>query len=237
MAQKRRLLIKVSGELLDFSTNTSFPLLTSLLQQIQALQSSYHFGLVIGGGNIIRGASLQQQYAIEPTRAHLCGILATMINSQILVDACAKIGLPAKVLCGIDCPVIGQPVSVAAIEQAFAENALIIFAAGIGTPYFSTDAASVIRALEMKADGLWKLTKVDGIYDTDPYKNSDARFIAEISFDEAIKQKLGVIDLEALYLAAKNHLSIRVLSMYADKVLQNATQDLSLGSRLINKDR
>ncbi len=203
----KKILIKVSGEMLGQGFDKS-AIWTMADQLKKAYQTNAHIGVVIGAGNIMRGASTK---FVTRSKADGAGMLGTAINSIVLQDILEKdFSVPSIVLGSFAIEGICPQASPSLIYDSFENKKLIIFAGGTGAPFFSTDTAGVLKALEMNAELMIKATKVDGVYDKDPQKFPDAKKYQHISYMETLNQQLGVMDLTAISLAMENHLPLRV---------------------------
>ncbi len=169
-------------------------------------------GIVVGGGNIFRGIAASA-YNMERVSADHIGMLATIINSLALQDALEKKGMPTRVQSAISMPQVAERTILRRALSHLQKNRMVIFAGGTGNPYFSTDTAAVLRAQEIQSDILIKATKVDGLYDADPVKNKNARFIKQITYKEVLTHQLAVMDTTAICLAMDNNLPLAVLNM------------------------
>ena len=168
--------------------------------------------IVVGGGNIFRGIAASS-YGMDRVSADRMGMLATVINSLALQDALEKRGMMTRVQTAISMHEVAEPFIVRKAIRHLEKGRVVIFAAGTGNPYFTTDTAAVLRAQEIRAEILLKATKVDGIYDSDPLVNKDAKFIREISYMEVIEKQLHVMDMTAISLAMDNHLPLVVFNL------------------------
>lgn len=169
-------------------------------------------GVVIGGGNIYRGLSAVQQ-GVDRFTGDQMGMLATVINSLALQNALEHRGVYTRVQSAIKMEEIAEPLIIRRAVRHMEKGRVVIFAAGTGEPYFTTDTAAVLRAVEIKADIILKGTRVDGVYDSDPEKNSKAKRFSRITYDEVMRQKLQVMDLTAITLCRENNLPIIVFDM------------------------
>ena len=169
-------------------------------------------GVVIGGGNIFRGAGLAASGMDRVTGDHM-GMLATVINSLAMQEAVEKLQLKARVMSAIKINQMCEDYIRRRAVRHLEKGRVVIFAAGTGNPFFTTDSAASLRAIEINADILLKATKVDGVYSADPMKDSDAIRYNQLSYDDAIEQKLAVMDATALVLCRDNHLPLRVLNI------------------------
>ncbi|MEE9351246.1 MAG: UMP kinase [Thiotrichaceae bacterium] len=212
----KRILLKLSGEALmggnDFGIDPE--VLKTVATEIVDLQKQgVEIGLVIGGGNIFRGAGLAQS-GIDRTRADQMGMLATVMNSLAMQDQCLKLGAECHVLSALTLDQACEPYSAQRARTHLSKGRIVIMAAGSGNPYFTTDTAASLRALEIHADLLLKGTKVDGVYDSDPNKNPNAIRYEKVSYKDAIAKELGVMDLTALVLCRENALTMQVYNLF-----------------------
>ena len=168
--------------------------------------------IVVGGGNIFRGIAASS-YGMDRVSADRMGMLATVINSLALQDALEKRGMMTRVQTAISMHEVAEPFIVRKAIRHLEKGRVVIFAAGTGNPYFTTDTAAVLRAQEIRAEILLKATKVDGLYDSDPLVKKDAEFIREISYMEVIEKQLHVMDMTAISLAMDNHLPLVVFNL------------------------
>lgn len=212
----KRILLKLSGEALmggnDFGIDPE--VLKTVATEIVDLQKQgVEIGLVIGGGNIFRGAGLAKS-GIDRTRADQMGMLATVMNSLAMQDQCLKLGAECHVLSALTLDQACEPYSAQRARTHLSKGRIVIMAAGSGNPYFTTDTAASLRALEIHADLLLKGTKVDGVYDSDPNKNPNAIRYEKVSYKDAIAKELGVMDLTALVLCRENALTMQVYNLF-----------------------
>jgi uridylate kinase len=226
---KKALLIKLSGELLSANnTNT----INSVISQIKELSSFYTIGIVIGGGNIFRGARQSKSLGISEPVGHEIGMLATVINGHILRDLLSKENISARLLSAFQTPSISKMISSCTIKDALDSNACIIFAGGTGNPFVTTDTNSVIRALQIGADEIWKASTIDGVYTKDPKIDPKAQQLKAVSYQEALDKKLGIMDQAALVMAQEHAIKIRVFDLFSDNALVSAHNDKNFGSTL-----
>jgi uridylate kinase len=169
-------------------------------------------GMVIGAGNIFRGVSGASS-GMDRAAADNMGMLATVINALAMKDALEHIGVPCRVLSAIPMPTVCEPYSRLAALNHLEKGRAVIFAAGTGNPYFTTDTAAVLRGLEMEADVICKATRVDGVYDKDPLVHDDAVKFDELNYSEVLKRRLKVMDSAAISLASDNNKTILVFDM------------------------
>ncbi|GAB0056349.1 Uridylate kinase [Candidatus Magnetaquicoccaceae bacterium FCR-1] len=212
---KRRILLKLSGEALMGSQGESLdpPFLRALAAEIREVWGlGVQVGVVIGGGNIFRGA-YGASLGMERSSADQMGMLATVINSLGVQAALEGCGVPTRVLSAIPMSPIAEPFVQRDAVRHLEEGRVVIFAAGTGNPYFTTDTAASLRAAEIHADLLLKATKVDGVYDSDPKKNPDAKRFTSLTYDEVLRLGLGVMDLTAITLCRDNRIPLCVFSI------------------------
>jgi uridylate kinase len=215
MIKYKRVLLKLSGEALmgedKYGLNTET--IISYVEQIKEISElGVEVGIVIGGGNIFRGLSGTGK-GFDRVKGDSMGMLATVINSIALEAAFEKIGQKAKVFTSFSIESIGDRFNKQKILQAFTNGEIAIFSGGTGNPFFTTDTASALRAVEIEAEILLKGTRVDGIYTADPEKDPSATKFNKISFDEAYAKKLKVMDLTAFTMCKENKLPIMVFDM------------------------
>jgi uridylate kinase len=184
-----------------------------LTDEVKALhQSGVTLGLVIGGGNIVRGTQASQE-GMDRVHADYMGMLATVINALALQDLMERKGIETRVMTAIRMEAVAEPYIRRRALRHLEKGRVVIFAAGTGNPYFSTDTAAVLRAIEIEADVLVKATKVEGVYTSDPAKDPDAEFIPRLSFHDVLTRELGVMDAAAVSLCKDNGLPIIVLNI------------------------
>ena len=211
----QRVLLKLSGEALMGSADYGIDpeVIARVAGEIKSIvDCGVQVGVVIGGGNIFRGAGLAASGMDRVTGDHM-GMLATVINSLAMQEAVEKLGLRARVMSAIKINQMCEDYIRRRAVRHLEKGRVVIFAAGTGNPFFTTDSAASLRAIEINADILLKATKVDGVYSADPLKEPDAIRYDELSYDEAIEQKLAVMDATALVLCRDNHLPLRVLNI------------------------
>ncbi len=213
---KKRVLVKFSGEALagDGGYGIDTKILAYIANEIkQLVDNNIEVGIVIGGGNIIRGVSAAADGIIKRTSGDYMGMLATVVNGIAMQEALEHIGLEARLQTAIKMEQIAETFIVRRAKRHLEKHRVVIFAAGTGNPYFTTDTAATLRATEIEACMLIKATKVDGVYDKDPMKYSDAVKLDVISYDEALKDHIKVMDDTAIALAKDNKLPIVVANM------------------------
>ena len=211
----KRILLKLSGEALlgekPFGIDRSFTdYLATEIKGVHALGTQV--GAVVGGGNFFRGVS-DAAAGMDRASADHMGMLATVINAIALQDALERAGVITRVLSAIEMREVAEPFIRRRAIRHFEKGRVVIFAGGTGNPYFSTDTAAALRAMEIRAEALLKATKVDGIYDCDPRRNAEARMFEDVSYDQFLAAHLGVMDSTAVTLCRENHLPIHVFKM------------------------
>lgn len=227
-----RILLKLSGEALlgDAPCGIDPALLQRLAADIGDLVAAgVQVGLVIGGGNIFRGAALAKA-GLDRVRGDHMGMLATVMNALAMQDALERQGIASATLSAIGMDALCESYSVRRARELLAQGQVVLCAAGTGNPFFTTDTAASLRAIEIQADLLIKATKVDGIYSADPKKVPDARFYAAISYDQALAEQLGVMDTTALVLCRDQRLPLRVMNIHEPKAVLRAVQGEPIGS-------
>jgi uridylate kinase len=228
----RRVLLKLSGESLagDRGFGVDFGVLTRLseeLRQIHALGAS--IGLVLGGGNIVRGTAASQQ-GMDRVSADYMGMLATVINALAMQDILERTGIETRVMTAIRMEELAEPYIRRRAQRHLEKGRVVLFAGGTGNPYFSTDTAAVLRALEIEADLLIKATNVDGVYTADPKLDPRAEFLPEVSFQDAIVRGLRVMDANAFGLCKENKLPIVVMNVNQDGAIARVLQGERVGT-------
>ncbi|GBF38710.1 MULTISPECIES: UMP kinase [Leptospira] len=227
----KRILIKLSGEALagegEFGIDSNKA--HSLAEEIKEVHSlGVEIALVVGGGNLIRGANLAK-VGMDQATADYMGMLATIQNALALQDACEKKGLYTRVQSAIDIHSIAESYIRRRAVRHLEKKRIVIFAGGIGNPYFTTDTAASLRAVEVGCEVILKATKVDGVYEADPKKDPSAKRYTHISFMESIKRRLKVMDSTALSLCMENNMSIIVFDIFK----RGNLKDLVLGDKKI----
>ena len=210
-----RALLKISGEALggEKGAGLNFPVLEGLAEEIKAVHAlGVGLALVVGGGNIIRGVSASRE-GLDRVSADYMGMLATVINALALQDVLEKCGVDTRVMTAIRMESLAEPYIRRRAIRHLEKGRLIIFAAGTGNPFFSTDTAGVLRALEIEAEVILKATNVDGVYTGDPRTDPAATFIPELTYQEAIVKNYAVMDANAFGLCKANQLPIVVFNI------------------------
>ncbi len=233
MQKPRRILFKLSGEMLASSDASGVdPLrLTWLADEIAAARSvGAQLGLVLGAGNFVRGATLAE-VGIERTSADHMGMLGTLINSVALADVLASGGVSTRVMSAIPAsPTVAEPYGRAAAVAALDQGDVVILAGGTGNPYFTTDTAASLRAIELRADLLAKGTKVDGVFDKDPVVHPDAKAFATITYDQVLAQRLEVMDATAVAMCRDHGMPVRVFGLAAQGSLARVARGEPTGT-------
>jgi uridylate kinase len=215
MAGYQRILLKLSGEVL--AGHDSFGIdserVRALAEEVaDVARSGVQMGLVVGGGNFFRGVAAAARNMDRVTADHM-GMLATVINSLALQDALEKAGIPTRVMTAIQMQQVAEPYIRRRAIRHLEKGRIVIFAAGTSNPYFSTDTAATLRALEIHAEVVAKATRVDGVYDKDPLRFSDAVLYPEISYLDVLAKALGVMDASAVAMCRDNKLPILVFNL------------------------
>lgn len=211
----RRVLVKLSGEALagDSGFGIDFSVIDRLTEEIlEVHRMGASLGLVLGGGNIMRGSTASKQ-GMDRVSADYIGMLATVINALAVQDILERKNVETRVMTAIHMEELAEPYIRRRAQRHLEKGRVVLFAAGTGNPYFSTDTAAVLRALEIEADVIIKATNVDGVYTSDPHKDPDAEFISEIGYKDAILRDLEVMDANAFGLCKKNRLPIIVMNV------------------------
>ena len=212
----KRILLKISGEALmgELRVGLHPPTVNRIASQIKKVHDKgIEVCLVIGGGNIFRGLQGSAQ-GMERTTADYMGMLATVMNSLAMQSELEKLNVHTRVISAIPMDQICEPYIRRRAVRHLEKNRVCIFAAGTGNPYFTTDTAATLRAIEMKCQAIFKATKVDGIYDEDPILNPEAKYLKEITYDTALRENFKVMDASAIALARDNSIPIIVFSLF-----------------------
>jgi uridylate kinase len=210
-------------------------------ERVQALASEIaevaatdvQIGLVVGGGNFFRGVAAAAKNMERVTADHM-GMLATVINALALQDALEKQGIPTRVMTAIAMHQVAEPYIRRRAIRHFEKGRVVIFAAGTSNPYFSTDTAATLRALEIKADVIAKATRVDGVYDKDPLKHADAVLYERISYTEVLSRSLGVMDASAVAMCRDNKLPILVFNLNTPGNIMRMSRGEPLGTLIVS---
>ncbi len=228
----RRALLKLSGEALagDRGFGLDFAVIDRMADEVKAVrEAGADLGVVIGGGNIMRGSQASQQ-GMDRVSADYMGMLATIINALAIQDILEKKGVDTRVMTAIRMEALAEPYIRRRAVRHLEKGRVVIFAGGTGNPYFSTDTAAVLRALEIEANVIMKATSVDGVYTADPRKHSDATLLREVSYQDAIVQGLGVMDANAFALCKDNGLPIQVFNINQPGAIVRILQGERIGT-------
>ena len=201
-----------------------------LAEELRAARDlGIQIAVVVGGGNIFRGTSPQAQ-GMDRARADYMGMLGTVINCLALQDALEKIDVPTRVQSALQMTQVAEPYIPRRAVRHLEKGRIVIFGAGMGTPYFSTDTTAAQRALETDCEAIFKATKVDGVYDSDPKKNPNAKRYDELSYIQALNEQLGVMDATAISLCMDNKLPIVVFDMQVEGNIKRALSGEPIGT-------
>ena len=229
----RRVLLKLSGEMLADPAkgyNIDPGVVHGLAQELRGARDlGIQIAVVVGGGNIFRGTSPQAQ-GMDRARADYMGMLGTVINCLALQDALEKIDVPTRVQSALQMTQVAEPYIPRRAVRHLEKGRIVIFGAGMGTPYFSTDTTAAQRALETDCEAIFKATKVDGVYDSDPKKNPNAKRYDELSYIQALNEQLGVMDATAISLCMDNKLPIVVFNLRTPGNIRRAIIGEPVGS-------
>jgi len=234
MIEKNRILLKISGEALMGETNFGLDVktITYIANEIkEVFINNYQICLIIGGGNIFRGIQGASE-GIDRSTSDYMGMLATVMNALSMQSALEKIEVPTRVQSAIVMSQIAEPYIRRKAIRHLEKNRIVIFAAGTGNPFFSTDTAAALRASEMNCSMIVKGTKVDGIYDKDPIKNKDAKFFDKISYMEVLNKNLKVMDTTAISLAKESKIPIIVTNLNIKNSMLNAIKGVGKFSKV-----
>jgi uridylate kinase len=229
----KRVVLKLSGEALlgRQAHGIDFKVLDILAQQIAEVHAmGVQIALVLGGGNIFRGASGSKVFEIERAVGDYMGMLATVINGLAFQDVIEKKGIPTRVMTAIEMHQIGEPYIRRRAIRHLENGRVIIFVAGTGNPYFTTDTAAALRAMEIGADVILKATKVDGVYTADPMKDKSARKFTGLKYIDVLKKGLKVMDATAISLCMDNNLPIVVFDLTKEGNIRKIITGEKLGT-------
>ncbi|BBO86644.1 UMP kinase [Desulfosarcina ovata] len=230
----KRILLKLSGEALmgDQGFGICPNMLSYVAEEVRSIiELDVQLAIVVGGGNIFRGVAAGS-FGMERTSADHMGMLATVLNSLALQDALEKKGIQTRVQTAISMHEVAEPYILRRALRHLEKGRVVIFAAGSGNPYFTTDTAAVLRAKEIHAEILLKATKVNGLYDSDPERNADARFIKTISYMEVLERQLKVMDMTAISLAMDNQLPLMVFNLKEKGNIQKVVCGENVGTTI-----
>lgn len=230
----KTVLIKLSGESLsgEYGHGFDFPYMRNICTRIKEINDmGVNVAIVCGGGNFMRGRDATE---MDRERADYIGMLATIMNSLALKDVFIKLGCEVYNQSGLHIGIIDD-IDRGKIKEAFDENKIIVFGGGTGKPYFSTDTGAALRAKDIGADIIIKLTNVNGVYDKDPNKYSDAIMYKEVPFDDVLEKELGVMDLSAMEICKDNGIEIVVTNIDNENALKDIIKGKMVGTRVYNK--
>ena len=228
----KRILLKLSGEALagEKGFGFDFDVMNTMAEEVKrVVDEGVSLGLVIGGGNIVRGAQLAR-VGMDRVGADYMGMLGTVINALALQDVLERKGVFTRVMTAIRMEELAEPYIRRRALRHFEKGRTVIFAAGTGNPYFSTDTAAVLRAIQIKADVIIKATSVDGVYSADPKKDTSARLYPEISYRDVLLEELGVMDQTAITLCSENKLPLIVLNIHRAGAVTAAARGERVGT-------
>ncbi len=228
----KRVLLKLSGE--SLSGNNGFGIDAKILDYLSREIKSVHklgveIGIVIGGGNIYRGLSAKAQ-GIDAVTGDYMGMLSTIINALALQNSLEKAGIYTRLLSAIDMDKIAEPFIRRRAVRHIEKKRIVIFGGGTGNPYFTTDTAASLRALEIESDVILKGTRVDGVYDMDPEKNSHAKMYSKITYTDAISKQLKIMDMTAFALCHENKIPIVVFNMNKKDNFKKVVLGMNIGT-------
>lgn len=235
VAKYKRILLKLSGEALMGEQGGGIDphTIQRLAGEINDLcHAGVQVGLVIGGGNIIRGAEKASEGLDRVTGDHM-GMLATVINALAMQDALEHLGQQVRVMSALKINQVCEDYIRRRAVRHLEKGRVVVFAAGTGNPFFTTDSAASLRAIEIAADLLIKATKVDGVYSADPVKVPTAQFYPKLTYDEALDQRLNVMDATALVLCRDHNMSLRVMNVFQPGAIMRLVQGEDIGSLIV----
>lgn len=227
-----RILLKLSGEALmgEQGSGIDPQTIRRLALEINELCSiGVQIGLVIGGGNIIRGSEKAAE-GLDRVTGDYMGMLATVLNALAMQDALEHLGQPVRVMSALKINQVCEDYIRRRAIRHLEKGRVVIFAAGTGNPFFTTDSAASLRAIEINAELLIKATKVDGVYSADPLKDSSARFYSRLTYDEALDQRLNVMDATALVLCRDHNMPLRVMNIFEPGAVMRLVKGEEIGS-------
>ena len=227
----KTVLIKLSGESLagGIGHGYDFPYMNGVCKRIKEIHDmGVNIGIVCGGGNFMRGRDSKE---MDRETADYVGMLATVMNSLTLKDVFSKLGCKVYNQCALDMAIIDK-IDRDKIQKAFLDKKIVVFGGGTGKPFFSTDTGAALRAVDIAADMIIKLTNVDGVYDKDPHLDSSAKMYGEVTFDEVLAKKLGVMDLSAMEICRDNNIEIAVTNIDNETALKDIVNGKKVGTRV-----
>lgn len=237
MPRYRRVILKISGE--SFAKPGQFGIdpeeLAVIANEIaEAAKVGSEVAVVVGGGNMIRGAELAREGQIDQSTADYMGMLGTVINGMALKVALENLGQPTRLMSAIDIPAVAEPFIRARALRHFEKGRVLILAAGTGNPFFTTDSCASLRGIELNADILLKATKVDGVYTSDPKTDPAAKRFDRLTFAEAMERQLKVMDLTALAMCMEHDLPVMVFEFKRPGNIRRVVQGENLGTLVTN---
>lgn len=230
----KTILIKLSGESLsgEYGHGFDFPYIRKVCERIKEIHDlGVNVAIVCGGGNFMRGRDAKE---MNRERADYVGMMATLMNALALKDVFISLGVDVYNQSGLPISIMDD-IDETKIEEAFKERKIVVFGGGTGKPFFSTDTGAALRAKDCKADIIIKLTNVDGVYDKDPNKDSNAIMYDEVTFDEVLEKELGVMDLSAMEICKENNIEIAVTNIDNETALKDIIDGKKVGTRVYNK--
>ena len=230
MDKKKRVLLKLSGEALAGEKKTGFDedTVRGVAEQVKkAAEENIEIGIVIGGGNFWRGRTSK---AIDRPKADQIGMLATVMNCIYVSEIFRSVGMKTRIFTPFACGTMTELFSKDAANEAFANGEIVFFAGGTGHPYFSTDTGIVLRAIEMEADIILLAKAIDGVYDSDPKTNPNAKKYDVVSIQEVVDKRLQVVDLTASIMCLENKMPLAVFALGAENSITNAMNGKAIGT-------
>lgn len=232
-----RLLLKLSGEALagEGKFGLDAPTVNYVASEVAKVHAAgIETAIVVGGGNFIRGESFSREGGIQQSVADQMGMLGTIMNALALQEAIEKIGPPTRVMSALNIQAVCEPFIRRRAIRHLEKKRVVVLAAGTGNPFFTTDTAAVLRAAELQCDAIVKATQVDGVYDSDPEKNPNAKRYDALTFEEAIDQRLGVMDQTAFTMCLERNMPVIVLTMAQPDAILSAAQGKDIGTYVHN---
>lgn len=229
----RRILLKLGGEALAGEGGSGInPSQAEFLARkvVEIVNLGVQCAIVIGGGNLWRGKQDGLDHGMERVTADHMGMLATVINSLALQDALERMGIPTRVMTGIEVRAVAEPYIQRRAVRHLEKGRVVIFGAGTGNPYFTTDTAASLRAMEIDAEVLIKATKVDAVYDKDPKKNADAQRFERLTYIDALNMRVGVMDSTAMAMCMDNDLPIQIVNLWHENTLLRVVHGEAVGT-------
>jgi len=229
----KRILLKVSGEsmcLPDSSGVDTEAVLALVHEIVPVIELGVQVAVVVGAGNMVRGRQLTEDTTIRRTTADYMGMLGTVVNALALGDSLDAHGIPTRVLSAVAMPTVCQPYSIREARKQLDKDRVIVSAGGTGNPFFTTDTCASLRACELEVDALIKATKVDGVFDSDPMLNPQAKKYDKLTYAKILEDRLGVMDLSAISMCMENDIKIIVLQVSLPGNLLNAVCGKDVGT-------